>query len=173
MSSVNEDKGLLNKYYLEKRDGSPIDPRSEYFILRLDDYANDKFHLKACRLGLLMYALQIRFHLPVLFDDLMYRWGYDALAEKLLEIKREDIDETDNSIITKKYILRISLELKALFNKFRIPCLYDITKLYQIPLGTAEFTYDIEKSNIYDNLVKLFDLYIKELSEFNINSLYE
>lgn len=27
---------LYNKYVIEKRDGSPIDPKAQYFVMRLD-----------------------------------------------------------------------------------------------------------------------------------------
>lgn len=31
-----ESKGLYGKYKIEKADGTPIDPKAQYFILRLD-----------------------------------------------------------------------------------------------------------------------------------------
>ena len=37
MKKTKEQKrGLFNKYYLEKADGSAIDPNARYFILRYD-----------------------------------------------------------------------------------------------------------------------------------------
>jgi hypothetical protein len=29
-------KGLYHKYVVSKRDGSPVDPKADYFVLRLD-----------------------------------------------------------------------------------------------------------------------------------------
>ncbi len=42
-------RGLFGKYHIEKADGSPIDPRAVYFVLRIDTD-------EAARLALWLYA---------------------------------------------------------------------------------------------------------------------
>lgn len=68
-------KGLHLRYTIAKRDGSPIDPRAEYFILRLDEYCSDPKHTAACRAAILTYANEIKDHLPELALDLMERYS--------------------------------------------------------------------------------------------------
>jgi hypothetical protein len=42
-------EGLHQRYKVTKADGSPIDPNSVYFVLRLDGGGKDPAHIKACR----------------------------------------------------------------------------------------------------------------------------
>jgi hypothetical protein len=41
--------GLHQHYYIEKVNGEPIDPRAEYFILRVDLNGSDPNHIIACK----------------------------------------------------------------------------------------------------------------------------
>jgi hypothetical protein len=65
--------GLLPRYKVTKTDGTPVDPRAEYFILRYDDYGSDPKHIEACRKALAVYAEEIKEHLPLLSADLNQR----------------------------------------------------------------------------------------------------
>lgn len=58
--------GLHNKYRIEKTDGTPVDPRAEYFVLRIDTDI-------AARQALLAYAAAVR-HQP----------GCEAFAAELV-----------------------------------------------------------------------------------------
>ena len=74
--------GILQKYYIEKTDGSPVNPKAEYFVLRLDNTFSDgkddetnKAHRNACRKAVLLYADLIKNHLPLLSDELIKRYS--------------------------------------------------------------------------------------------------
>lgn len=97
-----KEQGLINKYYIQKRVVvevperqiygktypptektifAPVDPRAEYFVLRLDKDSKDKKHLEACRKAVLVYANEIKEHLPQLSKDLIERYGNDEMEE--------------------------------------------------------------------------------------------
>ena len=63
-------QGIINKYIITKVNGEPVDPRAEYFVLRLDQHQNDKLHQKACVDAVLTYADKIKDHLPELAEEL-------------------------------------------------------------------------------------------------------
>lgn len=62
--------GLHQRYQIAKADGTPVDPRGFYFVLRLDGLGDDPIHTAACRAAARVYAEQIREHIPQLADDL-------------------------------------------------------------------------------------------------------
>lgn len=64
-------KGLYPKYKVAKVDGSTIDPKAKYFILRYDTDQEDKNHMEASRYALLHYSRKIRKTNPSLADDLL------------------------------------------------------------------------------------------------------
>jgi hypothetical protein len=66
---------IPNKYHITKTDGRPMDPGAEYFVLRLDKGGEDKKHVAACRAAIMTYAREIRHHLPLLYSDLMVKYG--------------------------------------------------------------------------------------------------
>lgn len=51
------------------------DKGAEYFVMRVDKGGSDKEHIKACRIGVLAYALAIEHHLPELAKDLRERYS--------------------------------------------------------------------------------------------------
>lgn len=55
--------GIFDKYKVEKRDGTPIDPKARYFVLRVD---TDR-HARA---ALMMYAESCQDENPQLFQDI-------------------------------------------------------------------------------------------------------
>lgn len=68
-----EDKrdGLKHKYNLTRVDGSPVDPKGIFFVLRLDYHDGcDETHIAACRMAARTYANEIAEHLPALSMDL-------------------------------------------------------------------------------------------------------
>ena len=67
-------KGLHQKYIVSKANGKPVDPRAEYFVMRLDEHGSDPKHIQACRKAVLKYAFEIREHLPQLSNDLFERY---------------------------------------------------------------------------------------------------
>jgi len=83
----NKDKGLLPKYIITKADGSPVDPRAEYFVLRVDKHAADQIHAEACRRAIVRYAIEVQSHLPVLSKEL--RLKYEDAAERVDRIQAE------------------------------------------------------------------------------------
>jgi len=70
-------KGLYNKYIVRRADKKPND-KEEYFVLRLDSHGSDKIHREACRKAVLLYAEEIKNHLPNLSKDLIKRYGKEA-----------------------------------------------------------------------------------------------
>jgi hypothetical protein len=59
---TNEDaitKGLINKYKLEHTDGSPVNLKAQYFVLRIDNEGRDKEFAAASRAGLIRFAEMI------------------------------------------------------------------------------------------------------------------
>ena len=71
-------EGLHARYRVEKADGTPVDSRAEYFVLRLDDHGSDPKHIAAGRKAVLTYADEIEDHLPELAKDLRDRYGDSA-----------------------------------------------------------------------------------------------
>lgn len=67
--------GILPKYRIQKMNGDPIDPRAEYFVLRLDDFGSDPIHIDACRFAIRAYAKAIEKHLPELSKDIIRKYG--------------------------------------------------------------------------------------------------
>ena len=72
---VENPKGLHQRYYVLKTNGEQTDPRAEYFVLRLDQFGTDPIHIAACRKAALVYANEIKDHLPELSADLIERYG--------------------------------------------------------------------------------------------------
>ena len=57
--------GFHARYKITKADGSPVDPRALYFVLRLDPHGSDMVHLAACRAAAKTYCAAVGDH-PVL-----------------------------------------------------------------------------------------------------------
>ncbi len=72
-------KGLHQRYIVAKSNGKPVDPKAEYFVLRVDKNGNDPKHIDACRKAVLTYAENIRECLPELAQDLIDRYGSEQL----------------------------------------------------------------------------------------------
>ena len=74
----NSELGLYNKYIISKSDGSTMDPRSDYFVLRLDkwDACDDETlaHRYACRAAIVEYARHIKKALPKLSEELIAKY---------------------------------------------------------------------------------------------------
>ncbi len=66
--------GLIHKYNIQKSDGTPVDENAEYFVLRLDACGSDFKHTNACRKAVLVYADEIKDHLPLLSRDLFDKY---------------------------------------------------------------------------------------------------
>lgn len=63
-------KGLHKKYIIQKTDGTPIDSKADYFVLRLDTDS-------AAREAMLKYADAIRSDNKQLAEDIENKvWGY-------------------------------------------------------------------------------------------------
>jgi hypothetical protein len=58
-SQEENPKGLHRRYDIKKADGSPVDPRGIYFVLRLDGLGDDPLHIRASRKAALAYATAI------------------------------------------------------------------------------------------------------------------
>ena len=67
-------KGLYFKYFIERADGSPIDPTDEYFVLKLSG-KGDQHHIDACQAAIRTYAAAIKPFLPELAQDLEIKYG--------------------------------------------------------------------------------------------------
>lgn len=65
-------RGFYRKYHITKADGSPTDPKADYFVLRLDE---DNPWGHACREAVLGLARNLRNEFPQLASDLLTRYG--------------------------------------------------------------------------------------------------
>lgn len=65
-------RGFYRKYHITKADGSPTDPKADYFVLRLDE---DNPWGHACREAVLGLARNLRNEFPQLTSDLLTRYG--------------------------------------------------------------------------------------------------
>ncbi len=76
MDNIDEvkEKGLIHKYNITKTDGTPVNPKAKYFILRLDKHQSDPIHRKACLKAIIYYATEIAEHLPALSKDLKRKY---------------------------------------------------------------------------------------------------
>ena len=74
MIKEKKKKGLYNRYKVSKINGD-VDPNAEYFVLRLDDGGSDPKHIEACKKAILVYAEEIKEHLPELSNDLKNKYG--------------------------------------------------------------------------------------------------
>lgn len=72
---MSKQKGLYQKYKIEKTNGNPINPLAEYFVLRLDQYSSDLVHTEASRRAILLYAKEIKKYNPKLAEDLITRYS--------------------------------------------------------------------------------------------------
>lgn len=72
---MDNKKGLYRRYKIEKTNGKPVDPLAEYFVLRLDRNGTDPVHIEAGRKAILLYAEEIKDHLPELSKDLIERYS--------------------------------------------------------------------------------------------------
>lgn len=66
--------GLHRRYFIQKADGSPVSPEAEYFVLRLDSGCKDARHRDACLKAILVYAAEIKDHMPELAKDIRSRY---------------------------------------------------------------------------------------------------
>ncbi|MDA3880525.1 MAG: hypothetical protein PF436_09065 [Prolixibacteraceae bacterium] len=73
-SKEENPNGLHNKYVISRTDGTPIDDRNEYFLLKLEG-VGDPVHIEASRKVALKYADEIEFHNPQLSKDLRERYS--------------------------------------------------------------------------------------------------
>ncbi len=95
------DKGLLQKYIVGKVDSSLINPKAEYFVLRLDEsYSSEvnrelnQAHRRAGREGVLAYARAIEAHLPLLAKELIDKY-------ESIDVKEHDGTEQDMNDVLK------------------------------------------------------------------------
>lgn len=72
ISQKDANRGWDPRYHITKSDGSPTDPKAEYFVLRLDE---DDPHGVACRKAILTYADAIESHIPKLAKDIREKFG--------------------------------------------------------------------------------------------------
>ncbi|MFW6272247.1 MAG: hypothetical protein ACOC2U_00490 [bacterium] len=92
----DDNDGLYNKYIIKKTNGKPIDPNSDYFVLRLDDGCKDKKHLEASRKALLTYAEEIKDHLPKLSKDLIEKYDLkNQLYESVNDFVRKKVNGSE------------------------------------------------------------------------------
>ena len=88
-TKLENPNGLHGRYNIIKIDGTSVDERAEYFVLRLDK-GGEPNHVEACRQAIMTYASYIAEHIPKLAQDITKRW-YDLP-------KKDVIDEQGRSI---------------------------------------------------------------------------
>lgn len=83
-----ESMGLFSKYLIQKRDGTPVNPRAEYFVLRVDNFQHDERMRKASQEAMLTYAKQIE-----RFDAVFAK----QIRERIAEIRDNEAREPRDS----------------------------------------------------------------------------
>jgi hypothetical protein len=76
-------KGLFNKYKIEKADGSPIDPKAVYFVLRLDTDPH-------ARAALFEYMKSVSRDNPELANQIRDKYGPSLLCRTEIEYLSQD-----------------------------------------------------------------------------------
>lgn len=75
-SASENPKGLHHRYVVaSKVSGEAVDPRAEYFVLRVDKYGDDPRHINCCRAAILVYAKEIEPFMPELAADIFERYS--------------------------------------------------------------------------------------------------
>lgn len=73
-------EGLLPKYRITKADGTPVNPKAKYFVLRYDRNMKDKKFLTASRVALSKFcSLMIPIN-PILSKEL-----YNDIADEVIK----------------------------------------------------------------------------------------
>ena len=73
-------EGLLPKYRITKADGTPVNPKAKYFILRYDDDMKDKEFLRASRKALFKFCFLMIPINPILSKEL-----YDDIVNEVIK----------------------------------------------------------------------------------------
>jgi len=79
---------LFNKYKIEKTDGSPVDPKAEYFVLRIDTDP-------AARKALAAYALEVSKDNPEFAEQLWKLVGQHEALEHEKSSSQPNLDNED------------------------------------------------------------------------------
>lgn len=102
-TQIENPSGLHQRYIIQKivptddiryADGLKVvdvDPRAEYFVLRLDFNGQDKEHISACRHAVLHYAGLIQHHIPGLAKDLSDRYADPIEAGRKQAYSRSEV----------------------------------------------------------------------------------
>jgi hypothetical protein len=72
-----EKEGLKMKYILSKVDGSSVDPRGDYFILKLN--SKTPWHRKASIKAILAYAESVKNDAPQLAADIIAKYDVERM----------------------------------------------------------------------------------------------
>ena len=68
-SKEGNTNGLHIRYIISKADGSPVNPKNKYFVLKIEGEGHPE-HIRACRIALLKYADEIEAYLPQLAKEI-------------------------------------------------------------------------------------------------------
>lgn len=93
-SKAQNPTGIHKRYILSKLDGTPVDTKADYFVLRLDYGGRDPVHVAACRAAILTYAAHIAGHIPKLAEDIRAR--YDSPPPTVFRRKTNAIGKSDD-----------------------------------------------------------------------------
>lgn len=74
-TELENPNGLHQRYHVSKVTGEPVDENAEYFVLRLDENGDDPVHIESCRKAILVYAENIKDHIPELSKNLIDRYS--------------------------------------------------------------------------------------------------
>jgi hypothetical protein len=80
----NKDKGIIQKYIISRTDGTPIDPKNAYFILKIEGNG-DPEHINASRIAVCAYADAIKNHLPELSKELIEKYELNRLSRPVTD----------------------------------------------------------------------------------------
>lgn len=158
-STIQPD-GLYKKYIVQKTDGSPIDPKARYIILRVDDNGAttelEKTYRAAARGGVAEFARKIADFAPGLSEDLIALVG--APKAERINTAREMIEaEVDRTEKSNGYTAAFAAG-KIGGMLFALSCL---DKPAEPMVSVAEVRKAFELARYYDR-TELFDKWLKE-----------
>lgn len=91
---MSEQQGLYDKFIISKADGSPIDPKAKYIVLRYD--ADNIKDGSAVRVAIRKYAKMIQHTNPAFALDLLKAIDLELLKVIDLEYVKELLADTAN-----------------------------------------------------------------------------
>lgn len=164
MTTSAPQSGLKRKYAISKLDGSPTEPGSDYFVLRLDTIQSDKRHLHACRKAIRAYAVAIQQYNPVLASEILNRYPEVEVKYSQADVDRLMQQVRDEERAKYKTVTQGVKPVQAP-NEGIASKIPPAVKPYYQPLRPPVVSHDLQKKlqqDWIDNYQKLYEQRVAE-----------